>query len=227
MSPLKQKKSEQDGLIYLAKEQSIQIANEQAEKLILFLDLIQKWNKVHNLTAITNREDMLVKHILDSLSILPELWKYETTHNFRKIDKVLDIGSGAGLPGIPAAIIEAEREWVLVDASSKRVAFINEVKRQLKLDNVFAHHSRIEEFNSHDFKVITCRAFSSLKHMVEKSSHLLAQDGCWLAMKGIIPEDEIKELPDSVKVEEVTPLLVPNLNAERHLLKLMVSPSEQ
>lgn len=176
--------------------------------MLQFLELIVKWNRTHNLTAIKSLDEMRVKHLLDSLSII----------KFLPQGLVLDVGSGAGLPGIPLAIALPQQKFHLVDASFKRVAFIQEVKRQLKLDNLSVEHGRVEKLKKNDFDVIISRAFSSLLDFTEKTQFLMAKGGTWLAMKGLYPEREIAALKTTNRPYRVEKLTVPKLNADRHLV---------
>ena len=193
-----------------AEKLSLPISDKQIDQLLQFAELILKWNKTHNLTAITNPDEVVSKHLLDSLSIcsaFPE-------------GNALDVGSGAGLPGIPLSIINSHQHFTLVDSSSKRIGFINEVKRKLALTNVTAIHSRVEDLDGQNFDVITSRAFSSLATMLEQTEHLLTKDGCWFAMKGILPTDEMNEIDDKFSVQKTIKLTVPSLNAERHIIQI-------
>jgi len=193
-----------------AEKLSLPISDKQIDQLLQFAELILKWNKTHNLTAITNPDEVVSKHLLDSLSVCSSFPK----------GNALDVGSGAGLPGIPLAIINSHQDYTLVDCSLKRIAFIKEVKRKLALTNVTAIHSRVEDFDGGYFDVITSRAFSSLGKMLEQTQHLLADDGCWFAMKGTLPTEEIREMADNFKVQKTLKLSVPGLNAERHIIQI-------
>jgi len=186
----------------------VSISLAQAKKMLQFLELIVKWNRTHNLTAVKSLDEMRIKHLLDSLSII----------KFLPQGLVLDVGSGAGLPGIPLAIALPQQKFHLVDASFKRVAFIQEVKRLLKLDNVSVEHSRVETLKNDDFDVIMSRAFGSLLDFIKKTQFLMAEGGTWLAMKGLYPEQEIAVLETTNRPYSVEKLTVPKLNAERHLV---------
>ena len=208
--------SNQDASVLIAKgaaELGLSIDQHQINQLLDFTRLIEKWNKTHNLTAITQLDDMLVKHILDSLSIATHL----------PSGTILDVGSGAGLPGIPLSIVSTNKQFTLVDSSSKRVAFLKEVKRKLALTNVSPIHSRVEDLKTQTFEIITSRAFSSIFEMIKKTEHLLAEQGCWLAMKGLYPESEINEVSAYCKVKNSIQLIVPGLAAERHLIEIVRS----
>lgn len=189
---------------------SLQLDESQIDQLLRFGDLIVKWNKTHNLTAITNPLSVVSKHLLDSLSI---------SSSFPE-GSALDVGSGAGLPGIPLAIVNPQQEFTLIDSSLKRIAFIREAKRELALTNITAIHSRVEDFKGESFAVITSRAFSSLGTMLQQTQHLLADGGCWFAMKGVVPTEEINEIGSAFKVQKTNKLLVPGLDAERHIIQI-------
>tara|TARA_B100000767_G_C19751251_1_gene530897 strand:+ start:1264 stop:1737 length:474 start_codon:yes stop_codon:yes gene_type:complete len=151
---------------------------------------------------------MITKHLLDSLTVSPYL----------KGSDILDVGTGAGFPGIPLAIINPHKNFTLLDSSQKRIAFIKEAKRKLALTNVSAVHSRVEHFSGTRFTSISSRAFSSLDKMLSQTDHLIDNEGVWLAMKGVYPSDEIGRLADKYCLEESVPLCVPDLIAERYLL---------
>ena len=189
---------------------SLQLDESQIDQLLCFGDLIVKWNKTHNLTAITDPLSVVSKHLLDSLSI---------SSSFPE-GSALDVGSGAGLPGIPLAIVNPQQEFTLIDSSLKRIAFIREAKRELALTNITAIHSRVEDFKGESFAVITSRAFSSLGTMLQQTQHLLADGGCWFAMKGVVPTEEINEIGSAFKVQKTNKLLVPGLDAERHIIQI-------
>ena len=188
----------------------IKISLSDSDRLLQYLDLMQKWNRTHNLTALPSVDEMVVKHLLDSLSI----------ESFLPSGSVLDVGSGAGLPGIPLAVVRPNQQFTLVDASFKRVAFLREAKRRLKLTNMDVIHARVEQLPSQAFEVITSRAFSSLPKMLNVTKHLLSNKGFWMAMKGQNPVSELSSLKDGFLVEAVDVLHVPGLDAERHLVRI-------
>ena len=181
---------------------------EQIEKLLAFIKLIAKWNKAYNLTAVRNNEDMARLHILDSLAILPYI----------EGKRVIDIGTGAGLPGIPLAIFLPEVEFVLLDSNAKKTRFVQQVILELKLKNVSVIHSRAEDYQPElGFDIVTTRAFSSLPDMVTVTAHLLNPNGVILAMKGQIPEAELAEIKTKVTL---IPINVPEVEAERCLVRI-------
>lgn len=185
----------------------IVLSEQQIEKLAAYLDQLNRWNKTYNLTAITDPKEQIYKHIIDSLSIREAVIG----------PKVCDVGTGPGLPGIPLAIALPEFHFTLVDSSQKRIIFIQQALIKLGITNVAAIHQRIEE-NKDKFNTIISRAFSSLEDFVEKTQHLLTDDGQLLAMKGLYPADEISSLTQSFTVSEVRKLKISGLEAERHLV---------
>lgn len=193
-----------------AQQLSLEISDKKIDQLLRFAALILKWNKTHNLTAITNPDEIVSKHLLDSLSVCRDFPE----------GRVLDVGSGAGLPGIPLSVVNTKQTYTLIDSSLKRIAFIREVKRELALTNITAIHSRVEDYNDGLFDVITSRAFSSLETMLQQTNHLLADNGCWFAMKGTLPTEEINNIDSAFTVQKTTKLIVPGLNAERHIVQI-------
>jgi len=179
--------------------------------LIAYRDLLLKWNRTYNLTALRDPAQAISHHLLDSLAILP--WV--------RADSLLDVGSGGGLPGIPLAIARTDLEVTLVDAVQKKVSFLQQAVIELGLSRVRAIHGRVEAVQGR-FPVITSRAFAELSDFVRLTRHLLAPGGRWLAMKGVAPTAELAALPGDVAVEAVAPLRVPGLEAERHLIILKV-----
>lgn len=179
------------------------------QKLLTFRDLLLKWNKVYNLTALRDPVQAISHHLLDSLVILPHI----DTGNF------LDVGSGGGLPGIPLAIVRPELAVTLVDTVQKKATFLQQVVIELGLKNVAVHHARVEEMSG-QYAQISSRAFAELALFVSLTRHLLAPGGRWLAMKGVRPDAELNALPADIVVEAVIPLTVPGLSAERHLIIL-------
>jgi len=186
----------------------------QIDKLMAYQALLAKWNKVYNLTALRDPAQMVTHHLLDSLSAVSA---------FAGAQRVLDVGAGGGLPGIVLAIWAAEAQpqmqITLVDTVSKKTAFLNQVKAQLHLGNVTVLHARVEQLPvEQQYDVITSRAFAELKDFVTWSNHLLQQGGKYIALKGVLPQEEIDRLPPGWKVQQVQPLQVPGLDAERHLI---------
>ena len=196
-------------------ELRIVVSEPSQVRLIQYLELIEKWNKVHNLTAIRGLEQMLVHHLLDSLAVLPHLGSARS---------LLDVGSGAGLPGIPLAMVQPELAVTLLDSSHKRQAFQLQCKAELGLGNVTAVHSRVEDYRYEPgFEVVISRAFSDLGEFVGAARHLCAPGGRLLAMKGLYPHDEIAKLPQGPTVSQVSELKILGLNASRHLIEVRVN----
>ena len=180
-------------------------------KLLAYLALLEKWNRVYNLTAVRDAERMVSHHLLDSLAAVP----------FFLGQSVLDVGSGGGLPGIPLAIARPELQVTLIDSIAKKTAFLLQAKAELGLKNLYVVTGRVEDFHPEaGFDVITSRAFSDLKEFVILTRHLLKPSGRWLAMKGLHPNEEIALLPSGVKVSTDHALVVPGLDATRHLIVL-------
>jgi 16S rRNA (guanine527-N7)-methyltransferase len=180
--------------------------------LAAYIALIAKWNRVHNLTAVREPEQMVVLHLLDSLSVLPHLGGAKT---------LLDVGTGAGLPGIPLAIARPDLEVTLLDASHKKASFLTQAKSELGLANVSVACERVEEWKpGRTFDVVVSRAFSDLADFVSQARHLVAPAGQMLAMKGVHPFEEIAKVPASHRVAGVVELRVPTLDAKRHLVFL-------
>jgi 16S rRNA (guanine527-N7)-methyltransferase len=179
------------------------------EKLLAFRDLLLKWNKTYNLTALRDPQQAIAHHLLDSLAILPHLGD----------GALLDVGSGGGLPGIPLAIARPGLPVTVVDTVQKKASFLQQATIELGLKNVTVHHARVEEMHG-QFAQISSRAFAELALFVDLTRHLLAPGGRWLAMKGLRPDAEIAGLTTDIAVEAVVPLAVPGLDAERHLIIL-------
>lgn len=196
------------------------IGLKEQQQLIQFVELMLKWNKVYNLTSIRQAEEMITLHLLDSLVMLP-FFSPQSSEN--TITKVLDVGTGGGIPGIPLAICLPEINFVLLDARGKKIRFIQTAIAQLGLKNVTAIHARVEDHQLADeekFSCIISRAFASLDDMLNYCQHLMAQQGRFFAMKGQIPEEEIAQLPEGFRIEAIDELKVAGLNAQRHLIQI-------
>jgi len=188
------------------------IDDEQINNLMVYLELLSKWNAVYNLTSIRNPADMVKHHLLDSLA---------AAFAFNQAKNILDVGSGGGLPGIVLAILYPGKQLALCDTVNKKTAFLTQVKAELNLKNVTVYTGRVEQLKlDGSFDVITSRAFSELSNFVNWAGHLLSPEGCMIALKGQIPTSEIAQLPVGWKIKEVQAVNVPELNAQRHLLWL-------
>lgn len=193
-------------------EMKLAVTSAQQEQLMDYLGLMFKWNSVYNLTSLRDPMQMVTHHLLDSLAAVPA---------FAGARNVLDVGSGGGLPGIVLAIVRPDMNVSMIDTVHKKTAFLTQVKAQLNLANVTVYTARVEQLQiaqSARFDVITSRAFADLSDFVNWSSHLLAEGGRYIALKGTAPRDEQQRLPGEWKVSGVEPLQVPRLGAERHLV---------
>ena len=187
----------------------------QRDGLDRYLDLLQRWNSTYNLTAVRDPEQMRVQHLADCLAVVPALRRWRAAHPVRR---VLDVGSGAGLPAVVLAAMEPDLEVVSVDTVGKKVAFVRQAAGELRLGNLKGEHTRVEQLRAGRFEVITSRAFASLPDFVALTRAHLAEGGVWMAMKGKRPDDEIAALPADAAVFHVEPLVVPGLSAERCLV---------
>ncbi len=178
-------------------------------RLLDYLELLARWNRSFNLTAVRDPAAMVVRHLLDSLAVLPYLAGA----------RACDLGSGAGLPGIVLAIADPAREWLVVDANGKKARFLRAAVRELGLANVHVAQQRVQEVEGR-FDTVTARAFAALPDMLAWGGHLLAPDGRWLAMKGQLAPDELAALPPGFQIQSTPALTVPGLDAERHLVIL-------
>lgn len=179
------------------------------EKLWQYLRLLEKWNRVYNLTAVRDPQEMVTRHILDSLAIA----------SFVVGPRVLDVGTGAGLPGIPLALVLGSCQFVLLDARAKKLRFVTQAVAELGLDNVEVVRARVETFKpAPPFDTVIARAFASIAQMLEKSGHLCAVQGRILVMKGARPQQELRQVPAPYTVTAVEALQVPGLDAQRHLV---------
>ena len=183
------------------------VSIEAQEKLLAYLSLLQKWNKVYNLTAVRDPVEMVTLHLLDSLSVLPHI----------NSKNLLDVGSGGGLPGIVLAICKPELQVTTIDTVQKKAIFMRQAKGELGLDNLTAVHARVENFQpSEPFEIVISRAFSEIALFIQLTKHLIAKNGQWLAMKGVMPSGELEGLPLLPSI--IIPLKVAGLDAERHLV---------
>lgn len=187
----------------------LNLPDDAQQKLLAFRDLLLKWNKTYNLTALRDPAQAISHHLLDSLAILPHVGD----------GNLLDVGSGGGLPGIPLAIARPDLSVSMVDTVQKKTTFLQQAVIELALRNVTVHHARVEEMQG-QYAQISARAFAEIGLFISLTRHLLAPNGRWLAMKGVRPDDELKALPTDITVEAIIPLSVPGLDAERHLIIL-------
>ncbi|WP_296057908.1 16S rRNA (guanine(527)-N(7))-methyltransferase RsmG [uncultured Amphritea sp.] len=189
----------------------LQLSDAQYEQLLKYHALLIKWNKAFNLTAVRSPEEMISRHLIDSLSVLPYI----------DVKNLIDVGSGPGLPGIPLAICRPDLPVTLLDSNIKKSRFQFQAKAELGLDNVAVIHERVEKYHPETpFDGVISRAFASLQDMLHWTSHLCSDTGVFLAMKGMYPEQEIELLPESINLRQSIRLTVPGTDGERHLLML-------
>lgn len=191
-------------------ELTLVVSEKQQEQLLDYLALLNKWNKVYNLTSVRDPMQMMTLHLLDSLAAVPA---------FAGAQNVLDVGAGGGLPGIVLAIARPDMQVSMIDTVHKKTAFLTQVKAELGLSNATIYTKKVQELEAKQpFDVITSRAFADLSDFVNWSGHLLAEGGRFIALKGTAPADERERLPEPWKVSDLQPLQVPGLDAERHLV---------
>jgi 16S rRNA (guanine527-N7)-methyltransferase len=191
------------------------LTSAQSDQLLAYLALLQRWNGVYNLTAVRDPNQMLTLHLADCLACIPPLRRWQGNLTAMRL---LDVGSGAGLPGVVIAALNPAMEVTCVETVGKKAAFVQQVAAELALPNLRSEHSRVELLRTAPFKVITSRAFASLAEFVRLTRQHLEPSGVWLAMKGKAPDDEIAQLPPDVEVFHVEQLAVPGLDAERCLV---------
>ena len=187
------------------------VTEEQQQQLIRFVLMMHKWNKAYNLTSVRDPQQMVIKHIVDSIVVAPFL------------DKIhyIDVGTGPGLPGIPLAIMCPDKQFILLDSLGKRVRFMKQVAYELKIDNIQPVQSRVEDFIPNvQIDGVLSRAFASLKDMLHWCQHLVDSHGVFLALKGQLPTDELEQLPLGFTLQETIKLDVPGLEGERHIVKI-------
>lgn len=185
----------------------------QLEKLLKYLDLLQRWNKAFNLTAIRDPLQMVRLHLLDSLAIHPYV---------QELRSIIDVGTGPGLPGIPLAILNPEINFTLLDSNGKKTRFLFQAINELKLSNVSEINHRVEAYQPNQlFDAVISRAFSSISDMLNQCDHLVSDQGCFLAMKGKKPDSELSQMTKAYKVVEVNEVNVPLIDSERHLIKII------
>lgn len=195
----------------------LDIAAETQQRLLAYLTLIAKWNRVYNLTAVRETEKMLTHHLLDCLAVIPHLVPARS---------ILDVGSGAGLPGIPLALVWQQSRVTLLEANHKKAAFLRQTAIELRLPNVEVACERAESWQpGRKFDIVISRAFSGLPELLRAAGRFCAEDGVIAAMKGVHPHEELAQLPEGFGVREAIPLTVPGLAAERHLI--LLQPTQQ
>lgn len=188
----------------------LDLSVEQIDKLMSYLTLLQKWNKVYNLTAIRDPKEMLIKHLLDSLAVVPHI----------EGKRIIDVGTGGGVPGIPLAICFPEKQIDLLDSNSKKTRFLIQAKAELDLKNTQVIHRRVEEYNPESlYDGVISRAFAAMEDMLHWTNHLIPNEGVWWAMKAQKDFEDLSKLPGLVKIEKVIELEIPHLHAERMLIK--------
>lgn len=186
------------------------LSEQQIDRLIELVEQLNKWNKAYNLTSVRDPQQMLSRHIVDSLVI----------SRFLSGNQFIDVGTGPGLPGLPLAIANPDKSFVLLDSLGKRIRFIRQVCHQLGIDNVQAVQSRVEDYTerNNSFDGVLSRAFASLNDMLNWCNHLPKPNGKYLALKGQFPQQELDELAEQYKIEQVSPLTVPGVDGERHIV---------
>lgn len=192
-------------------QMGLTVSEHQASQLIAYVQLFDKWNQAFNLSAIRDPRQMVDRHLLDSLSVAPYI----------EAERIVDVGTGGGLPGIPLAIFFPQKRFTLLDSNGKKTRFLFQVKTRLGLDNVSIEHTRVEAWQPQPlFEAVISRAFASLGDMLAGCQHLLQPDGVYYAMKGIYPHDELREVGKHYKVLASHTLQVPREDGQRHLLVL-------
>lgn len=190
---------------------SLELSTQQQDQLLDYLALLVKWNKVYNLTSVRDPAQMLSRHIIDSLSVLPYL----------EGPSLLDVGTGGGLPGIPAAIAYPDCAVTLLDSNSKKTRFLQQVKAELGLDNVTVVHGRVEQVSLPKFAIITARAFASVDDILRLAGQHCEQNGRLVLMKGVYPREELQFDSNEFRLQDVVSLNVPECDGERHLVRLI------
>jgi len=195
----------------------LDVSDEKLAKLIAYVHLLAKWNKAFNLTSVREPKEMISRHILDSLAIFPYL----------EGESLLDVGTGAGLPGIPVAIIKPEMAITLLDSNSKKTRFLQQAKAELTLENVTVVHSRVEQADLPKFDLVTARAFSTIDDIIDLAGRHCDDAGCLVLMKGVYPEEELQAVTGGAiggfSLQDIKSLDVPGCEGQRHLVRLTKS----
>jgi 16S rRNA (guanine527-N7)-methyltransferase len=197
-------------------ELKLSLSSVQLEKLVSYIELLDKWNKVYNLTSVRDPVDMISRHILDSLVILPYL----------SGATLLDVGTGAGLPGIPLAIAQPELAVTLLDSNAKKTRFLQQAKAELALDNITVVHARIEQADLPKFAMVTARAFAKIDQIIDLAGRHCDDAGSLLLMKATKLEEELSFLSDNFQLKQVRSLNVPGCDGQRHLVQLVKTKAE-
>jgi 16S rRNA (guanine527-N7)-methyltransferase len=196
---------------YIA-EMNLSVSEQQQKQLIAFVEMLNKWNKAFNLTAVRDPEQMLIRHVMDSLAVSPYL----------SGKRFIDVGTGPGLPGIPLAIINPDKEFVLLDSLGKRIRFQKQVQFELKINNISSIESRVEAYQPENkFDGVLSRAFASIEDMLTWCHHLPHENGVFYALKGQLNTEEMQAIPKGFKLLDTLVLKVPQLDEQRHLVKLV------
>ena len=191
---------------------SLSITEQQQQQLLGLVAMLNKWNKAYNLTSVRSPEQMLIRHIMDSIVVSPHL----------EGERFIDVGTGPGLPGLPLAIINPDKQFVLLDSLGKRIRFQKQVQFELGIHNVTSIESRVENYTvDKGFDGVLSRAFASIKDMLDWCHHLPKENGVFYALKGQLIDDEMQQIPQDFNVIETVELNVPQLDEQRHLLKLI------
>ena len=207
--------AERREIAVLSARVGVALSDDQAASMQAYLDLLERWNATYNLTAVRDRRGMLVQHLADCLAVLAPLARQTAA---RPHGRLLDVGSGGGLPGVVIAIARPGWDVTCVDAVGKKAAFVRQVAGQLRLPGLHAVHAGVETLQAQPFDVVTARAFATLAELVRLTGRLLAPGGQWMAMKGRVPDEELPGVPAGVEVFHVEPLTVPGLDARRCLV---------
>ena len=197
------------------------ISDAQGELLMRFMALLQRWNGTYNLTAVRDPAQMQSQHLADCLTVVPALRRHREATGAKRL---LDVGSGGGLPGVVLAVLEDSLSVYCVDTVGKKAAFVRQVAAELGLRNLHAEHARVEQLKLPPFDIVTSRAFASLADFTALTRQHLAPGAVWMAMKGKRPDEEVATLPADIDVFHVEPLLVPGLDAERCLVWMRLNP---
>ncbi|MFT7234997.1 MAG: 16S rRNA (guanine527-N7)-methyltransferase [Methylophagaceae bacterium] len=192
---------------------ALTLSDLQQQQLLDYVSLLAKWNKVYNLTSVRDIDEMVSRHLLDSLAILPYL----------SGNSLLDVGSGGGLPGIPLSIARPDLSVTLLDSNSKKTRFLHQVKAELRLENVTVFHARIEDANLPQFDLVTARAFSTISDIIDLTGRHCHHAGKLLLMKGVYPESELGAIGDDFSLQAIHVIDVPGSDRQRHLVELMKS----